>query len=92
MTIPSPWLTDWKQDYSRRIEQGTAASTHRAYARDVCYFWQWVQTYTHAPHIYPTTVETILQFCLFHLGTDSPRPLKVSTLRIGDDSTTWESC
>ncbi len=35
-------LPDWKADFDKWIEQGTAKSTRRAYDRDINYFFTWL--------------------------------------------------
>ena len=72
---------EWKIDFNRWIEQGTAKSTRRAYDRDVKYFWTWMNSHLSQNECYPATTEDVIQFCLYHLNEDSPRRLKVSTLR-----------
>lgn len=75
-------LPDWKADFDKWIEDGTAKSTRRAYDRDIAYFWQWVKEHlTIIDYNYPVTPDVILQFCLYHLADNSPKRLKVSTLR-----------
>ena len=74
-------LANWQTDYAHWLEQGTSASTRRAYQRDVRYFWQWVHTHIDSTLSYPATVDTVLPFCLYHLDPNSPSPLKVATLR-----------
>jgi len=71
----------WQHDFERWIEDGTALSTRRAYQRDVTYYWRWVNKHFDEAEHYPTTVENVLQFCLYHIDNDSPYPLKLSTLR-----------
>ena len=74
-------LPDWKADFDKWIEQGTAKSTRRAYDRDIKYFWSWIDEHLSLKESYPVTPEVMIQFCLYHLSEDSPRRLKVSTLR-----------
>lgn len=75
-------LPDWQADFDKWIEQGTAKSTRRAYERDIAYFWQWTEQHLSIEmNSYPVTPEVIIQFCLYHLSEDSPKRLKVSTLR-----------
>lgn len=75
-------LPDWQADFDKWIEQGTAKSTRRAYDRDIQYFWSWLEEHLSiTKHSYPVTPEVVIQFCLYHLSEDSPRRLKVSTLR-----------
>lgn len=75
-------LPDWKTDFDKWIEEGTAKSTRRAYDRDIAYFWSWCETHLKLKqNDYPVTPEVIIQFCLFHLNEESPKRLKVSTLR-----------
>jgi len=71
----------WQQDFERWIEDGTSASTRRAYQRDVHYYWHWVKTHFDIVEHYPTSIEHVLQFCLYHIDSHSPCPLKLSTLR-----------
>jgi len=75
-------LPDWKADFDKWIEEGTAKSTRRAYDRDIAYFWSWCEEYLRLEkNHYPVSPEVIIQFCLYHLNEESPRRLKVSTLR-----------
>ena len=75
-------LPDWQADFDKWIEQGTAKSTRRAYDRDIAYFWQWTEEHLSLlKNSYPVTPEVVIQFCLYHLREESPRRLKVSTLR-----------
>lgn len=75
-------LPDWQADFDKWIEQGTAKSTRRAYDRDITYFWSWATEHLSIyKNEYPVTPEVILQFCLYHLADNSPKRLKVSTLR-----------
>lgn len=78
MTTKTP---TWQDDYDHWIEEGTAASTRRAYSRDVNYFWGWMKTHLHEDEHYPVSVEHLLQFCLYHIHETSPSPLKLSSLR-----------
>ena len=71
----------WQHDFERWIEDGTAKSTRRAYQRDVAYYWRWIKTHFNEDESYPTTVEHVLQFCLYHIDSHSPSPLKLSTLK-----------
>jgi len=86
---------DWQADYAALIQAGTSASTRRAYARDVRYFWAWAHTALSLPEHYPVAVETVIHFVLDHVNgptsdTDHaliatghkqrPGPLKLSTL------------
>lgn len=74
-------LPDWQDDYDKWIEQGTAKSTRRAYDRDINYFFTWLAEHLHLKESYPVTSDVVIQFCLYHLDDNSPRRLKVSTLR-----------
>ena len=75
-------LPDWQADFDKWIEDGTAKSTRRAYDRDIAYFWKWVKQHLYIiEYSYPVTPDVILQFCLYHLADNSPKRLKVSTLR-----------
>ena len=75
-------LPDWQADFEQWIEAGTAKSTRRAYDRDIAYFWRWIEKYLpHQKKQYPVTSEVVIQFCLYHLSENSPKQLKVSTLR-----------
>ena len=75
-------LPDWQADFDKWIEQGTAKSTRRAYDRDITYFWKWTEEHLSIyKNSYPATPEVIIQFCLYHLADNSPKRLKVSTLR-----------
>lgn len=75
-------LPDWQADFDKWIERGSAKSTRRAYSRDISYFFQWTEEHLSImKNSYPVTPEVIIQFCLYHLADDSPRRLKVSTLR-----------
>ncbi|VAW71862.1 hypothetical protein MNBD_GAMMA12-1798 [hydrothermal vent metagenome] len=71
----------WQDDFDRWIEQGTSSSTRRAYAHDVKYIATWLDTHFNEALTYPLSIERILQFCLFHIDAQSPKPLKLSTLR-----------
>lgn len=78
----TPTLPDWQADFDKWIEDGTAISTRRAYDRDIAYFWSWVsQHLTLKENTYPVTPEVVIRFCLYHLSEQSPKRLKVSTLR-----------
>ena len=74
-------LPDWQADFDKWIEDGTAKSTRRAYDRDIKYFFSWLEEHISLNESYPVTPEVVIQFCLYHLNEDSPRRLKVSTLR-----------
>lgn len=76
-------LPDWQADFDQWIKKGTAPSTRRAYDRDIQYFTQWVKTHLtiEVGSSIPSTPNIVIQFCLYHLSEDSPRRLKVSTLR-----------
>lgn len=71
----------WETDFDKLIDAGTAASTKRAYIRDAKYFWSWVKTHLNVPQHYPAHVEHILAFCVYHLTSNSAKPLKVKTIR-----------
>ena len=74
-------LLDWQADFDKWIENGTAKSTRRAYDRDIKYFFSWLAGNLSLKETYPVTPEVVIQFCLYHLAGNSPRRLKVSTLR-----------
>ena len=86
----------WQNRYADIISKGTAASTRRAYKRDLAYFWAWAKQTLGQSEIYPVTEECVIRFVLDHFGnmtTESEDsliieghkqrrgPLKVSTLR-----------
>jgi len=72
---------NWQDDFERWIESGTSKSTRRGYARDVKYFATWLDKQFNAPLTYPVSVERVIQFCLFHIDSHCPTPLKLSTVR-----------
>ena len=86
----------WQHRYANIITAGTAASTRRAYKRDLAYFWAWARRATGQDDIYPVRVETVIRFVLDHFGDMTTKsedglikegfkqrrgPLKVGTLR-----------
>ena len=71
----------WQSSFDALIDAGTSLSTKRAYVRDANYFWSWVKTHLHQDQCFPAKVDSILAFCVYHLAENSPRPLKVKTLR-----------
>ena len=74
-------LPDWQADFDKWIEAGCAPSSRRAYDRDIKYFFAWLSEHLSLKQSYPVTPDVVIQFCLYHLSEDSPRRLKVSTLR-----------
>ena len=74
-------LPDWQADFDKWIEAGCAQSTKRAYKRDIKCFFSWVEEHLSLKERYPVSPDVVIQFCLYHLSEDSPRRLKVSTLR-----------
>lgn len=74
-------LPDWQADFDKWIEDGTAKSTRRAYDRDINYFFAWLEEHLNLKQHYPVSMYLVIQFCLYHLAENSPRRLKVSTLR-----------
>lgn len=85
-----------QQQLAAILTAGTAASTRRAYRRDVHYFWTWAQLALQQAEKYPVPEDTVIAFILDHLGHLSPAleqqlidqkhrrkkgPLTVSTLR-----------
>ena len=77
----TPLPYQWQSTFDSFIDAGTSASTKRAYSRDANYFWSWVKLHLDQDESYPTTVDSILAFCVYHVAPESPRPLKVKTLR-----------
>ena len=69
------------QDYAHWIESGTSKSTRRGYMRDVKYFGTWLHTHFSEALTYPVAIERVIQFCLFHIDSQCPTPLKLSTVR-----------
>ena len=74
-------LPEGQADFDKWIEQGTVKSTRRTYDRDIKYFWSWLAKHLSLKESYPVTPGVVIQFCLYYLNEDSPRRLKVSTLR-----------
>jgi len=57
-----------QHDYAAVLDAGTAASTKRAYKRDLTYFTAWHQaTFKRTPR-FPVPVDTIIRFILDHNG------------------------
>jgi integrase len=95
-TEPNSDIPDWQSQYDAFVQAGTAASTRRAYVRDVRYFWAWAELALVQPERYPVSTDTVIRFVLDHLTNMSPaltqtlvesglrkhgRALKITTLR-----------
>ena len=91
-----PSASDWQRQYDALVHAGIAASTRRAYERDVRYFWAWSQLALQQSETYPVDEQSVIRFILDHLQVMPPalaqplmdlglrkhaRPLKVASLR-----------
>ena len=92
----SPSASDWQRQYDALVHAGIAASTRRAYERDVHYFWSWSKLALEQSEQYPVEEQSVIRFILDHLSDMPPtlsqplmdlglrkngRPLKVASLR-----------
>ena len=92
----SPSASDWQRQYDALVHAGIAASTRRAYERDVAYFWAWSQLALQQRETYPVNEESVIRFVLDHIGNMNTEvearlikenhkqqlgPLKITTLR-----------
>lgn len=58
--------------YHAALLAGTAASSRRAYMRDLRYFWAWAELSLALTEHYPVSLDTVIRFVLDHTGALDP--------------------
>lgn len=72
MNGPNNDLLQNSPAYRAALLAGTAASSRRAYSRDLKYFWAWAELALQQTEQYPVALETVIRFVLDHTGAMDP--------------------